>query len=175
MDILPSTIIALTEPGRTVTVLTSDGQAMDMTRAAASMARTLEDLLNDLGEDSPIPIPSVNAHIMRHVIEYAEYKVHNPNPAKPTDPKELRRTDDILPWDRDFIAALDQSTLFDVIMAANYLSLQDLVDLGCKSVANMIKGKSVEELRETFHLKNEFTPEEEKKVREENEWCDERQ
>jgi S-phase kinase-associated protein 1 len=31
------------------------------------------------------------------------------------------------------------------------------------------------ELRVTFHLKNEFTPEEEKKVREENEWCDERQ
>jgi len=34
---------------------------------------------------------------------------------------------------------------------------------------------SATELRVTFHLKNEFTPEEEKKVREENEWCDERQ
>jgi S-phase kinase-associated protein 1 len=31
------------------------------------------------------------------------------------------------------------------------------------------------EIRRTFNIKNDFTPEEEEQVRKENEWCDERQ
>lgn len=41
---------------------------------------------------------------------------------------------------------------------------------GCKTVANMIKGKSVEEIRKTFNIVNDFTPEEEEQIRKENEW-----
>lgn len=59
--------------------------------------------------------------------------------------------------------------------AANFLEIKDLLDLTCKTVANMIKGKSPEEIRVTFNIKNDFTPEEEEQVRKENEWCDERQ
>lgn len=129
----------------------------------------------DLGSENPVPVPSVSEPIMLLVKEYAEYKVENPNPPPSEDKKDERRTDDILPWDKEFMAKLEQPQLFDLIIAANYLEFKDLLDLGCKTVANMIKDKSVEELRVTFHLKNEFTPEEEKKVREENEWCDERQ
>ncbi len=35
----------------------------------------------------------------------------------------------------------------------------------------MIKGKSVEEIRESFQVRNDFTKEEEELVRKENEWC----
>ena len=34
-------------------------------------------------------------------------------------------------------------------------------DVGCKTVANMIKGKSPEEIRKLFNIVNDFTPEEE--------------
>ena len=64
---------------------------------------------------------------------------------------------------------------FFLIQAANFLEIKDLLDLTCKTVANMIKGKSPEEIRVTFNIKNDFTPEEEEQVRKENEWCDERQ
>ncbi|ELK31878.1 Programmed cell death 1 ligand 2 [Myotis davidii] len=37
----------------------------------------------------------------------------------------------------------------------------------------MIKGKTPEELRKTFNLKNDFTEEEEAQVRKENQWCEE--
>ena len=36
------------------------------------------------------------------------------------------------------------------------------------AVANLMKGKSVEEMRETLNIKNDFTPEEEAKIRKEN-------
>lgn len=37
-------------------------------------------------------------------------------------------------------------------------------DVGCKTVANMIKGKTPEEIRKLFNIVNDFTPEEEVRV-----------
>ena len=50
------------------------------------------------------------------------------------------------------------------------LEIECLLDTGCKVVANMIKGKSTEEIRKTFNIINDFTPEEEEQIRRENEW-----
>ena len=72
------------------------------------------------------------------------------------------------------IVQVDQGTLFELILAANYLDIKGLLDVTCKTVANMIKGKSAEEIRKTFNIKNDFTPEEEEQVRKENEWCEEK-
>lgn len=47
-----------------------------------------------------------------------------------------------------------------------------MLDLTCKTVANMIRGKKVEEIRRTFNIKNDFTPEEEEQVKKENDWCE---
>jgi S-phase kinase-associated protein 1 len=49
-----------------------------------------------------------------------------------------------------------------------------LLGLGCQVVANMIKGKSPEEIRTTFNITNNFTPEEEEQIRRENEWAEDR-
>lgn len=38
----------------------------------------------------------------------------------------------------------------------------------------MIKGKTPEEIRKTFNIKNDFTEEEEAQVRKENQWCGEK-
>ncbi|KAF3640031.1 E3 ubiquitin ligase complex SCF subunit sconC [Capsicum annuum] len=55
--------------------------------------------------------------------------------------------------------------------AANYLNIKSLLDLTCQIVADMINGKTPEETRKTFNIKNNFTPEEEKEVRRENAWA----
>lgn len=69
---------------------------------------------------------------------------------------------------------VDQGTLFELILAANYLDIKGLLDVTCKTVANMIKGKTPDEIRKTFNIKNDFTPSEEEQVRKENEWCEEK-
>lgn len=58
--------------------------------------------------------------------------------------------------------------------AANYLDIKGLLDVTCKTVANMIKGKTPEEIRKTFNIKNDFSASEEEQVRKENEWCEEK-
>jgi S-phase kinase-associated protein 1 len=61
--------------------------------------------------------------------------------------------------------------LFDMILAINYLDIKGLLDLGCRMVADMMKDKSVKEIRKTFNIKNEYTPEEEEEIRRENPWA----
>ena len=77
-------------------------------------------------------------------------------------------------WDKDFVMNLDDVSLFKLITASNYLDIKSLLNLTCKAVANEVKGKTPEEIRVRFNIKNDFTPEEEEEVKRENAWCEER-
>jgi len=139
----------------------------------AHMSLTIKNMLDDLGGGTievAIPLHNVTAKVLAKVVEYCKYHVENPT--KP-DADNKAKSEDISPWDKNF-CSVDQATLFELILAANYLDIKPLLDLTCKTVANMIKGKTPEEIRKTFNIKNDFTPEEEEKVRKENEWCEER-
>ena len=63
--------------------------------------------------------------------------------------------------------------LFDIILAANYLDIKQLLDLACAKVASLIKNKSIQEIRKFFSIANDFTPEEEAQIMEENKWAEE--
>jgi S-phase kinase-associated protein 1 len=75
-------------------------------------------------------------------------------------------------WYANFVD-IDQEKLFELILAANFMDIKPLLDLTCAAVASLIKGKTPEEIRKTFNIVNDFTPEEEAAVREENKWCEE--
>ncbi|KAF8774689.1 S-phase kinase-associated protein 1-like [Argiope bruennichi] len=154
----------------------SDGEIFEVDVEIAKASVTIKTMLEDLGMDDDeqevVPLPNVNSSILKKVIQWATYHIDDPPPPEDDDSKE-KRTDDISSWDADFLK-VDQGTLFELILAANYLDIKGLLDVTCKTVANMIKGKTPEEIRKTFNIKNDFTPAEEEQVRKENEWCEEK-
>jgi len=157
-----------------VKLTSSDEQEFEVEKTVAEMSVTVKNMLEDIDStsDAPIPLPNVTGKILAKVFEYCKYHLEHPVPAS-EEKKDEKRPDDIIPWDAEF-CKVDQATLFELILAANYLDIKPLLDLTCKTVANMIKGKTPEEIRKTFNIKNDFTPEEEEQVRKENEWCEER-
>ncbi|CAD7679092.1 unnamed protein product [Nyctereutes procyonoides] len=125
----------------------SDGEIfevdIEIAKPSVTIKIMLEDLeMNDEGDDDPVPLPNVNAAILK------------------------KGADDIPVWDQEFLK-VDQGTLFELILAANYLDIKGLLDVTCKTVANMIKGKTPEEIRKNFNIKNDFTEEEEAQVHKE--------
>ncbi|KAG8076411.1 hypothetical protein GUJ93_ZPchr0006g45070 [Zizania palustris] len=150
-----------------ITLKSSDGEEFDVDEAVAMESQTIRHMIEDDCADNGIPLPNVNSKILSKVIEYCNKHVHaasKPSANNSTSGEDLKN------WDADFVK-VDQATLFDLILAANYLNIKGLLDLTCQTVADMIKGKTPEEIRKTFNIKNDFTPEEEEEIRRENQWA----
>ncbi|KAM7257461.1 hypothetical protein ACFE04_013202 [Oxalis oulophora] len=164
---------------RKIVLKSSDGETFEVDEAVALESQTIKHMIEDDCADNGIPLPNVTSKILSKVIEYCKKHVETTttttttttmtsSSSKASDDKV--DTDEIKTWDADFVN-VDQATLFDLILAANYLNIKSLLDLTCQTVADMIKGKTPEEIRKTFNIKNDFTPEEEEEVRRENQWA----
>lgn len=153
----------------------SDGEIFTVDLEVAKLSVTIKTMIEDLGyedDEEEVPVSNVNSAILRKVLEWAEH--HKDDPPIPDDNENVeKRTDDIPSWDVDFLK-VDQGTLFDLILAANYLDIKGLLDMSCKMVANMIKGKTPDEIRKVFNIPKDFTPAEEERVRKDNEWCEDK-
>lgn len=152
----------------------SDGEIIQVETDTIRQSTTIDNMITELddqgfSDEESIPINNVNGNILSKVIEWCKH--HKNETQAVEDDDSDKRTDDIPTWDQEFLK-VDQGTLFELIMAANYLDIKKLLDLCCKSVANMIKGKSANEIRKTFNIKNDFNEEEEAQVRKENTWCE---
>ncbi|CAE6414084.1 E3 ubiquitin ligase SCF complex, Skp subunit [Rhizoctonia solani] len=161
-----------------VVLVTSDNEQFNVEKDVAERSVLIKNMLEDVGEsDQPIPLPNVSSSVLKKVLEYCEHHRAEPLPAADTDnnaddPRK-RQVSEIGEWDQKFIQ-VDQEMLFEIILAANYLDIKPLLDVGCKTVANMIKGKTPEEIRKLFNIVNDFTPEEEAQIKKENEWAEDR-
>ncbi|EDU40520.1 SKP1 SCF ubiquitin ligase SKP1 component [Pyrenophora tritici-repentis] len=160
---------------KSISITTSDGITMNVPRPVAERSILIKNLLEDLGGESEesIPIPNVNEAVMKKVLEWCEHHRSDPPATQDDDSDSRKKSTDIDEWDQKFMQ-VDQEMLFEIILAANYLDIKALLDVGCKTVANMIKGKSPDEIRKTFNIQNDFTPEEEEQIRRENEWAEDR-
>jgi S-phase kinase-associated protein 1 len=145
-------------------------------REAAKMSGLIKDML-DSADDEPVIIPAenVSAATLHHVVAYME--THHNQRSEPLEKPLRGKIEDVISeQDRkflfvDLLGEGGQELVMDVLMAANYLNVPDLLALTCAFVASMIKGKSTEEIRALFNIENDFSQEEEEKIREENRWC----
>jgi S-phase kinase-associated protein 1 len=152
-----------------IILLSNDNKEIKIGKEIAKKSVLIKNMIEDIGDsDAPIPLPNVNHKVLEKVIEWCEYHVNDSE----EDVQESKSLE-IDEWDQKYMK-VDQESLFDIILAANYLDIKQLLDLGCKFVANMIKGKTTEEIRKIFNITNDFTPEEEEQIRKENEWAENR-
>lgn len=145
-----------------VTLMSQDGTTFTVKTEVAEMLQTVKAALEDASDDV-VPISNVKAETLKRVLDYCEYQ---------TGEGKDKTDDEKSTWEEDYLK-LDHPTLFQLILAANFLNCQSLLDLTCKNVADQIRGKTPEQIRTHFNIKNDFTPEEEEEVRKENAWCEE--
>eukprot|EP00253_Pinus_taeda_P001197 PITA_01197 len=155
------------ERERKVTLKSSDNVLFDVTDAVAFESEYIKMMIEDTDTANAIPLPNVSSKILSKVIEYCEYHVKAQMLAAG---KSAISEDEIRIWDEEFVK-VDEATLCDLILAANYLNIENLLDLTCQTVADMIKEKTPEEIRKIFNIEKDFTTAEEEEVRRENQWA----
>jgi len=114
----------------------------------------------------------VRSQILAKIVEFLKYEDAHPHTTieKPLKTSEYK---DIVGAHYAKFFDIPNTDLFELILKANYLSIPSLLDIACAKVAAMTRNKSVETLRKEFGVKNDFTPEEEQPIIEEQKWLDE--
>ncbi|KAF8385904.1 hypothetical protein PRIPAC_75046 [Pristionchus pacificus] len=163
-----------------LTLLSSDGESLSahssITTLSPTINRQIEALpINEkdsiLSNKSPLPIAKVVSRTLKYVIEWC---THHKNGDPNEDPNDV---DAIPEWDRQLVKKMENSDIVNVILAAKHLEINELFLVGCKAVAKMFEyetshnvNKRTSEIRETFGIVNDLSPEEETKIKEETEW-----
>ena len=153
-----------------ITLVSSDGEKLQVTSKAAQRSQLVKGIIEDYPDDAEVPLNNVKSNILKKIKEYLDHY-------QDSEPKEIERPlasqnyqECVDPWDFEFIN-VDLDLIFEIILASNYMDIKPLLELASSKVASIIKGKTPEEIRKTFNIQNDFTPEEEQQIREENQWC----
>jgi len=162
-----------------ISVVSSTGRCFQLSIPALSLSPVLYDSRAVGGsENTSIQVPPVmnlNDDVLDLAFRFMEYHAAHGAPTETEGSAEaVSRQHEVDAWTADFLA-IDDDTLFSLILAANTLNVKSLLDASCKAVADQIKQcKTPQEIRRRFNIKNDFTPEEEEQVRQENAWAEER-
>ena len=127
-----------------VVLVSSDGTAFTVPKEQAECSGVLKGMLvdvDDVGDNIPV---MVEQRALSNVVAYMT---------------------------GTFTMPTEREELLELVVAANYLNIESLLDEACGAVADLIKDKQPEQIREIFGLENTFTPEEEAAVRRENAWA----
>ena len=154
-----------------LTLISSDGEKMEISSKAAKRSNLIKNIINDFPESSEVPLNKVNGSILKKIKEYLEHYENE-------EPKEIKKPlasnnfkECVDEWDFKFID-LELDIIFEIISGANYMDISSLLELGTAKVASVIKGKNTEEMRKIFNIENDFTPQEEQEILEESKWCE---
>lgn len=155
-----------------VKLIPEEGEAIEVEEDIAVMSVLVKSMIDDSGAEEDIPLPNVKKTTLDKVIEFCQHHKDEPlqeieKPLKTNNIKDVVST-----WYGEFVDVKIEE-LYEIILAANYLDIKSLLELTCAAVAAMMKGKSIEEIRDLFNIENDFTAEEEEQIREENKWAEE--
>jgi len=167
----------------TVNVLSSENRVIPFPFHLALHCQTLKNLLEDtasISQTNPsepieIPLQDIKESTLLTIRQYLElYHVNSEDIEKNAEAEAQRSSKvSVRTWEQRFVT-LPQQELFELVHASNFLDMKRMFDVACQGLANLIAGKTPDQIRETFGIENDVTPEEEKQMYQEFEWMEPR-
>lgn len=148
------------------TLLSSDNGSF----SAVPSILEISGLLGCLNLEEPVHLSQVDSETLGKILAFCEHYSTDtlPEIAKPIQSEDFSTL--VPAWYFEFLN-VEHALLFKLAEAANYMDIPPLLNLVAAKIASMIQNKSVERIRELFHLPNTLTPEEEEAMQEEYRWC----
>lgn len=131
----------------TIKIKTKDDNVFTIDKKVGFRSILIKNMYADLDvtDDVILPINSIDDKTFTKIIEFCNHYKDDNSEVKDFDPKDLTE------WDQEF-TDIPIAELKELVIAANFLDIKDLVNVCCKTYANHLKGKSVQECREILEI-----------------------
>ena len=146
----------------TIKIISKSGSELSMSKQAASLSKYLKSNLAIYNEKYPIEIKNIEENILKYIIEYLEN-----NNSEEIIFTSLEKLND---YSKNFLDKLKNEELIDLVVAANILDIDLLLDMLCAKISSKCDSKSENEIFEMFGINPTFTKEERDKILEDNKW-----
>lgn len=160
-----------------IKIVTNDNKEYTLPQEIAFRSGLIKNIVQDLDlsqNADEIPLTNVDSKTFEKIKKYMElHKANQELNKEPKTPKEPKAPQEqaqgstglydrapkendrpIAPWEQEYVdkELKDEDTLYNIVLAANFMDIESLMTLCCKVIAESIKGKTVEEIREKFNL-----------------------
>lgn len=169
-----------------------DGELFACERRAARLSFNISFMLDSItngmlqGERSdgllviPLVHPACTSVTTERIVKWCEYHCDDPRlnqlliddfDADEYDVHQTRLQELLSYWDRRFISIENLAELYDLLVAAHFLQISGLIEVGAKHICSLIAGKTCEEVRQILNIHKDIPPDEERRINSENEWA----
>ncbi|CAM9457867.1 unnamed protein product [Ectocarpus sp. 4 AP-2014] len=159
-----------------VTLVSMDGDGFVVEASAIKVSKLLKAMVDESTENAAkeIPLPNMRSNVVAKVVEFCQHHQTDPMTDIPK-PIQFGKTvgDHVQEWYSTFVKVLGDELLFEMLLAANYLDLSPLLELCAATVGLRAMNKTPEEIQREFNIKEPFSPEVERTLRQENKWSTE--
>jgi S-phase kinase-associated protein 1 len=158
---------------RTITLTSSDGKEFLVSEAGARLSPHLAGMIGN-GHNN-IALRNVSSRALEKVARYC-----NKHPAKPGSAAgssgvqtPWNGNEELDKWDRDLVGGLGSDALYDLLVAADFLGIEGLVDAACDNIASVIKRyETPKQVREALRIPDDLTEKEKEEIRKKYAWFD---
>lgn len=123
----------------------SDGEIFlvnaDILKCCHILYKQLEKLDEENAENETVLIEHANAVVLKKIIEWVTYHKDDPEEVLSNAEEEVN-VEEISYWDANFLN-IDVKTLFELMLAANFLGIKGLINVTCIKIINTLKGKDL--------------------------------
>jgi len=140
--------------------LKSGGQqpkTFEINKTDAELSKFVTTILEGDAQATSIEIRQVPPETLEHVVAYLKHhKGKEPDPL-PCPVRSIHMAQIVSDkWDATWIDAFDKKTIFEIILAANYMDIKSLLHLGCAKIATLIKQLDQKEINRIIEEEEKY-------------------
>merc|ERR1712087_947944 len=140
--------------------LKSGGQqpkSFEISKKSAELSKFVTTILEGDSEATSIEARQVPPETLSHVIDYLKHHKGAEPDALPCPVRSIHMAQIVSDkWDATWIDAFDKKTIFEVILAANYMDIKSLMHLGCAKIATLIKQLDQKEINRIIEEEEKY-------------------
>lgn len=131
------------------------GKKVQLTVKTILLCQTLKHMLEDTVKDDRnvnIPIDMKKHLYLEDVVKYCEGKDTDEAEKTGKELEDRKLAPVLYPYDEEFFQDFPKEKLFNIAQTADYLNCKPLLAITAKKIADMIKGKSRNEIKNILSL-----------------------